>query len=179
MKEEANETAAKKGTEERDEAVAQLDKRLGNWRTKYESAGNEGRKEMSGFNRVVLMGRLTRDPEIRQIRSGQSVADLGLAVSEFYKNKDGERGERTCFVDVVTWGRQAETCAEYLKKGSPVLVEGRLQLDRWEASDGQKRSKHRVRADRVQFLNGNRKPEEEREPATVAAGVPEDDNMPF
>ena len=107
---------------------------------------------MASYNRVLLMGNLTRNPEIRYTPSGAAVADLGLAVNESFKNKAGETVEQTCFVDVVVWGRQAETAAEYLHKGSPVFVEGRLQLDQWESQEGEKRSKLRVRADRVQFL---------------------------
>ena len=107
---------------------------------------------MASYNRVLLMGNLTRNPEIRYTPSGTAVADLGLAVNENFKNKAGETVEQTCFVDVVVWGRQAETASEYLHKGSPVFVEGRLQFDQWENQQGEKRSKLRVRADRVQFL---------------------------
>jgi len=107
---------------------------------------------MASYNRVLLMGNLTRNPEIRYTPSGTAVADIGLAINENFKNKAGEMVEQTCFVDVVVWGRQAETSAEYLHKGSPVFVEGRLQLDQWENQQGEKRSKLRVRADRVQFL---------------------------
>lgn len=108
---------------------------------------------MARYNRVILMGNLTREPQLRKIDSGVAVADLGLATSESYKNKNGEQVETVCFVDVVTWGRQAETCAEFLSKGSSVFVEGKLQFDQWEAKDGGKRSKLRVRAHRVQFLS--------------------------
>ena len=108
---------------------------------------------MASFNRVMLMGNLTRNPELKYTPSGSAVADLGLAVNESFKNKAGETIEQTCFVDVVAWGRQAETAAEYLKKGSPVFVEGRLQFDQWESQQGEKRSKLRVRAERVQFLS--------------------------
>ena len=97
------------------------------------------------------MGNITRDPECRQTPSGTSVADLRLAVSERYKNRSGEDVESVCYVDIVVWGRQAETCEQYLSKGAPILVEGRLQLDEWE-KDGQKHSKLLVRADRVQFM---------------------------
>ena len=107
---------------------------------------------MASYNRVLLMGNLTRNPEIRYTPSGTAVAHLGLAVNETFKNKAGETVEQVCFVDVVVWGRQAETASEYLHKGSPVFVEGRLQLDQWENQQGEKRSKLRVRADRVQFL---------------------------
>ncbi len=107
---------------------------------------------MSSTNHVILMGNLTRDPAKRTLPSGMAVAELGLAVSDNYKDKDGKLVERACFTDIVVWGRQAETCVEFLKKGSPVIVEGRLQLDQWTTEAGEKRSKLRVRANRVQFL---------------------------
>ena len=94
---------------------------------------------------------------MRYTPSGTAVADLGVAVSDTYKNRAGEIVEQTCFVDVVVWGRQAETTGEYLGKGSPVLIEGRLQLDQWENQQGEKRSKLRVKADRVQFLGSPRR----------------------
>jgi len=100
----------------------------------------------------MLIGNLTRDPEVRTIPSGLSVGDLRLAVNDDYKDKNGQMVKRTCFVDVVVWDKQAETCKKYLSKGSTVYVEGRLQLDEWTTQEGQKRSKLRVRADRVQFL---------------------------
>lgn len=107
---------------------------------------------MNSLNHVILMGHLTRDPELRKLPSGVSVADVGLAVNERYKDKDGNWVERPTFIDNVIWGKQAENCAEYLKKGAPVLIEGRLQLDQWETETGEKRSKLRVRAWRIQFL---------------------------
>ena len=107
---------------------------------------------MGAMNRVFLMGNLTRDPELRKTPTGLSVSDLGLAVSEKYRNKAGEMVESVCFADIVVWGRQAETCGQYLTKGAPVIVEGRLQLDQWQTDKGEKRSRLRVRADRVQFL---------------------------
>ncbi len=112
---------------------------------------------MASFNRVILMGNLTRDPEVRYTPDGTAVAEMGLAVSESYKNRSGEMTESTCFVDIVVWSRQAETCAEFLRKGSPVLVEGKLQLDRWQNKEGENRSKLRVRAVRVQFLGAPRR----------------------
>lgn len=131
---------------------------------------------MASYNRVLLMGNLTRNPEIRYTPSGTAVADLGLAVNESFKNKAGEMVEQTCFVDVVVWGRQAETASEYLHKGSPVFVEGRLQLDQWESPQGEKRSKLRVRADRVQFLGS---PGKGTEPAAApAASVPQEPSVP-
>lgn len=115
---------------------------------------------MASYNRVILMGNLTRDPEVRATPSGTPVAEMRLAVSETYRKKDsGESVEVTCFVDVVAWGRQAETCGEYLSKGRPILVEGRLQYDEWQTPQNEKRSKLRVRADRVQFLSAPRRAE--------------------
>jgi single-strand DNA-binding protein len=131
---------------------------------------------MASYNRVLLMGNLTRNPEIRYTPSGTAVADIGLAINESFKNKAGEMVEQTCFVDVVVWGRQAETSAEYLQKGSPVFVEGRLQLDQWENDKGEKRSKLRVRADRVQFLGTPGKGAEFS--AAPAASAPQAANHP-
>lgn len=116
---------------------------------------------MGSMNRVFLMGNLTRDPELRRTPTGASVLDLGLAVSDVHRSKDGQTVESTCFTDVVVWGQQAEHCQQYLAKGSPVIVEGRLQLDRWKTAEGQNRSRLRVLAQRVQFLGrGQSAPEE-------------------
>jgi single-strand DNA-binding protein len=106
---------------------------------------------MASYNRVVLVGNLTRDPEIRHLPSGMSVADIGLAVNERRKSKSGEWVEEVTFVDITLWDRQAEIAQEYTKKGSPLLVEGRLKLDTWE-TDGQKRSKLKVIGDRIVLL---------------------------
>jgi len=106
---------------------------------------------MASFNKVILVGNVTRDPELRQAGSTQ-VLDLGLAVNE--RRKQGnEWVDETTFVDVTLWGRTAEVAAEYLTKGAPVLIEGRLKLDQWE-QDGQKRSKLKVIGDRMQMLGG-------------------------
>ncbi|MBN1557438.1 MAG: single-stranded DNA-binding protein [Lentisphaerae bacterium] len=114
---------------------------------------------MGSFNKVIVMGNLTRDPEHKALPSGTSVTEMGLAVNEKFRNRNDELVETTCFVDVNAWGRQADICAEYLRKGSCVLIDGCLQQDRWEAEDGQKRSRIRVRALRVHFVartgNGN------------------------
>jgi single-strand DNA-binding protein len=116
---------------------------------------------MATMNRVFLAGNLTQDVDLRQTNGGTAVADIRLAASDSYTNKEGQQVETVCFADVVVWGRQAETCNEYLGKGSPVLVEGRLETNEWETPQGEKRSKLRIRADRVQFLgkprnaNGN------------------------
>lgn len=118
---------------------------------------------MSSMNRVYLMGNLTRDPEVRQTPSKTYVCDLSMAINEEWKSRDGEKKESTVFVQVVAWGRQAETCGEYLKKGSCVLVEGKLQYDEWEDKEGNKRNKVRVRADRVSFIGGKHDSEPEQE----------------
>jgi single-strand DNA-binding protein len=104
------------------------------------------------LNKVILVGNLTRDPELRFIPSGQAVANLRLATNRRWKASNGEWKEDTCFVGVVVWGKDAESCAERVKKGSPVLVEGRLQNRSWQADDGQKRSILEVVSERIQFL---------------------------
>lgn len=107
---------------------------------------------MASYNRVILVGNLTRDPELRYIPSGSAVSDIGLAVNDRVKRGD-QWVDETTFVDVTVWGRTAEVCNEYLSKGSPVLFEGRLKLESWE-KDGQKRSKLKVVADKMQMLGG-------------------------
>lgn len=107
---------------------------------------------MGSVNRVFLMGHLTRKPEVRVTPSGTPVSDLGVAVNERYRSKEGQMVETVCFADVVVWGNQAKACGQYLDKGSAVMVEGRLHFDTWQTEKGEKRSRLRVRADRVQFL---------------------------
>jgi single-strand DNA-binding protein len=109
---------------------------------------------MASYNRVILVGNLTRDPELRYTPTGTPVCDVGLAVNDRYKNPNGEWVEQTTFVDVTLWSRPAEVAGEYLNKGSPVLIEGRLKLDSWEGKDGEKRSKLRVVCERMQMLGG-------------------------
>src|SRR3569832_959748 len=99
---------------------------------------------MASFNRVILVGNLTRDPELKYTASNMAVSEIGLAVNDRRKSASGEWIEETTFVDVTLWGRTAEVASEYLSKGSSVLVEGRLKLDSWESKEGQKRSKLRV-----------------------------------
>lgn len=108
---------------------------------------------MANLNKVFLIGRLTRDPELRYIPSGVAVSNFSMAISRVYTvPQSGEKKEEVCFVRVIAWGRQAETCSQYLSKGRLVFVEGRLQYRTWETQDGQKRSTLEVRAERVQFL---------------------------
>ena len=109
---------------------------------------------MASFNKVLLIGNLTRDTELRYIPSGSAVASFTLAVNRVYKLQSGEKKEEVSFVRIVVWGRMAEVCGEYLKKGSPVFVEGRLQSRSWDGPDGQKRSTIEVVANNVQFLRG-------------------------
>ena len=108
---------------------------------------------MASYNRVILVGNITRDIELKYTQSNLAVTDVGLAVNDRRKNQNGEWIEETTFVDVTLWGRQAEVAGEYLGKGAPVLIEGRLKLDTWE-TDGQKRSKLRVVGERMQMLGG-------------------------
>lgn len=106
---------------------------------------------MTSFNKVILMGNLTKDPEIRYTPSGTAVANFGLAVNNRFKQGE-EFKEEVCFVDIVVFGKQAENTGQYLSRGQGVLIEGRLQQRRWETEDGQKRSKHEVIAQTVRFL---------------------------
>jgi single-strand DNA-binding protein len=107
----------------------------------------------ASLNKVLLMGNLTRDPEVKYTPKGTAVCDLGIAINDSYKAQDGTIKETVTYVDVEVWGRTAENCKQYLTKGRPVFVEGQLKLDQWE-QDGQKKSRMKVRADRVQFLGG-------------------------
>ena len=108
---------------------------------------------MASFNRIIIAGNLTRDPDYKQLTSGQSVTRLGLASNRNYKNRQtGMLVQEVCFVDIDVFGAQADSCNQYLQKGRPVLVEGRLKFDTWQSPDGQMRSKHSIVADRVVFL---------------------------
>ncbi len=106
---------------------------------------------MASFNKVILMGNLTKDPEIRYTPSGTPVATFGLAVNRRYKQGE-ELKDEVCYIDIVVFGKQAEHCGQYLGKGHGVIVDGRLQQRRWETDDGQKRSKHEVVAQTINFL---------------------------
>jgi single-strand DNA-binding protein len=109
---------------------------------------------MASYNRVVMIGNLTRDPEYKQLPSGQAVCRLGLAVNRQIKSKQsGNVVQEVCFIDIDVWGAQAESCHQYLQKGRPILVEGRLKYDSWQDQQGQTRSKHSIVADRVLFLS--------------------------
>jgi single-strand DNA-binding protein len=131
---------------------------------------------MPAVNVILLVGNLTRDPEVRYSPTGTPVATLGLAVNTRVKGQDGQWREDPCFVDVVVFGHQEEACDEYLEKGAPALVEGRLQYRTWEDAHGNRRSKHEVIAVRVQFLprpDEGAAPEPDPVPITVPGTLPD------
>ncbi|RKU38517.1 single-stranded DNA-binding protein [Candidatus Poribacteria bacterium] len=116
---------------------------------------------MASYNKVILMGNLTRDPEMRYVPSGTAVTNFGLAMNERYTDRQtGEQKESPCFVEITAWGRQAEIVNEYLTKGSPVFLEGSLKFDSWEADDGTKRNRLSVTAFRIQLIGGRRDSDE-------------------
>ena len=145
---------------------------------------------MASYNRVVLLGNLTRDPELRYIPSGMAVSDIGLAVNNPVK-RDDQWVEEVTFVDITLWGRTAEVANEYLSKGSPVLIEGRLKLDTWE-KDGQKRSKLKVVGEKLQLLGSrggsssggpdrsdSQEPTPEYSSTSDGPSMPPNDEIPF
>lgn len=149
---------------------------------------------MASFNQVILLGNLTRDVELRHTPSNQAVANIGLAMNRQYQTRDGERREETTFVDCEAWGRQAEVMAQYLSKGRPVFIQGRLKLDTWQDQQGQNRSKLKVVVENFQFVGGrdgggapggggggNRDYQPSSAPAGGGGGhaAPADDDIPF
>jgi single-strand DNA-binding protein len=137
---------------------------------------------MASINKVILMGNLTRDPELRYTPGGIAVANLGLATNRVYKDKNGEKKEEATFVRVVVWGRQAEVCGQYLTKGSGLFVEGRLQSRSWETEDKQKRSTLEVVATNIQFVGGRKEgsaPRGMAEAPVDAAGSPSEEIPPM
>jgi len=116
---------------------------------------------MSTYTKVILVGNLTRDPDLRDLASGDQVCSIRIATSESYKNKQGEVVDKPCYVDVDVWGKSAAACGTHLSKGRKVLVDGRLQLDQWETEKGEKRSRLKVKAEKIQFMGGK--------PATTAS----------
>jgi single-strand DNA-binding protein len=139
---------------------------------------------MASMNKVILLGNLTRDPELRYAPNGTAVARLALAVNHRYRHNDTDK-EDTLFVDVLTFGRQAETASAHLSKGRPVLIEGRLQWRTWEGQGGRKHSKHEVLAERIQFLgtrqDGSAAPEASTGASGGAGAIPplDDEDIPF
>jgi len=152
---------------------------------------------MASFNKVILLGNLTRDPEVRYTPKGTAVTELGMAVNRVYTGENGEKREETTFVDVTLWGRTAEIAGEYLKKGRPVFIEGRLQLDTWDDKQtGQKRSKLKVVGEGLQLIgsrpgggggggggdeegSGPPRSKPSAPPPKAAPSAPDDDEIPF
>ncbi|QPJ66169.1 MAG: single-stranded DNA-binding protein [Candidatus Nitrohelix vancouverensis] len=135
---------------------------------------------MASFNKVLLMGNLTRDPELRYTASGAAVASFGIAVNRKFKQGD-EWKDDVCFVDITVWGKQGENCAEYLSKGRPVFIEGYLRFSSWEGDGGQKRNKLDVTANTVQFLGGRGDGQRSgpNDPGDSSGMPPGDDDVPF
>ncbi|MBI4827242.1 MAG: single-stranded DNA-binding protein [Nitrospinae bacterium] len=137
---------------------------------------------MASLNRVILIGNLTRDPELRYLPSGMAICKFGLAVNERYKQGD-EWKERVNFIDINVWGKQGENCSEYLSKGRQAAIEGRLTYSQWETDEGQKRSKLEVTADRVVFLGsrgeGGGSGRSGAEDSGAGQGSAPDDDVPF
>jgi single-strand DNA-binding protein len=139
---------------------------------------------MAGFNKVMLMGNLTRDPQLSYTPNQTAVVDFGLATNRRWTGQDGSQREETCFVDCRAFGRQAENINKYLAKGRAVFVEGRLTFETWTAQDGSKRSRHRVTVENFQFLPGSQAGGSERNqagPAREPDGQPQknEDDIPF
>jgi single-strand DNA-binding protein len=128
----------------------------------------------ASFNKVLLIGNLTRDPELRYVPSGTAVATFTVAVNRVYTSQAGEKKEEVSFIKIVVWGRRAEVCGEYLSKGSPVFIEGRIQSRSWEGQDGQKRSTTEVIADNVQFLRGSGPAGKGGDPSAKGGAIPQD-----
>jgi single-strand DNA-binding protein len=137
---------------------------------------------MTSFNKVILMGNLTRDPEVRFTPSGTPVANFRIAVNHRYK-QGTEAKDDVCYIDIVVFGKQAETCGQYLNKGNGVIVDGRLQERRWETEEGQKRSKHEVVAQQVRFMpkrqGGGGGVSEEAGASAAPDEAPVEDDVPF
>jgi single-strand DNA-binding protein len=139
---------------------------------------------MASFNKVILLGNLTRDPELRATQSGQQIAKFGMAINRKFTS-GGEQREETCFVDLTAWGRQAEVIHQYSAKGRALLVEGRLQFSTWESKEGKKRSKLEVIVENFQFVGGREGGGEgggsDKQPAAARdeAQSREEDNIPF
>jgi len=126
---------------------------------------------MANFNKVLLMGNLTREPQLSYTPNQTAVVDFGLAVNRKWTSRDGEKKDETCFVDCRAFGRTAENINKYMSKGRPLFVEGRLTFDSWTSQDGTKRSKHRVTVENFQFLpGGQRQNAEQTEQNTAGAG---------
>ena len=128
---------------------------------------------MANFNKVILAGRLTRDPQLSYLPNSTPVVELGLAINRKWRGQDGEMREETCFIDCRAYRKQAETLNQYMSKGGPLLVEGRLQFQQWTAKDGSKRSKHIVVLEQFQFLGSRQADEASAGPSAPRPPSPE------
>lgn len=143
---------------------------------------------MASYNRFIAVGNITRDPELKYTPKGQACAQIGMATNRKYKTESGEEKEEVCFFDVLAWGKQAEVICQYLKKGNPLLIEGRLKLEQWDDKNtGQKVSKLRVALEQFQFLGGGDRGQQAAPRASAARSStpnseqpkPEDADIPF
>jgi len=137
---------------------------------------------MASYNKIIMMGNLTRDPELSYLPSQTPVAEFGLASNRKRTNKDGQQREEVCFVDCRAYGKLAENIDKYCKKGRPLLVEGRLTFDQWDGQDGSKRSKHRITVEAFSFVDAKRDgagAPQAPSSSPVAAAPPCDDEIPF
>ena len=148
---------------------------------------------MANYNRIILAGNLTRDPQLSYLPSSTPVAEFGLAINRRWRSQDGQNREETCFIDCRAYGKQGETINQYVSKGRPLMIEGRLQFQQWTSQDGSKRSKHIVVVDQFQFIDGRRDesagppaPRQSRQQndggitqAEQEAPVPADNDIPF
>ncbi len=134
---------------------------------------------MANYNKVLLMGNLTRDPELKRTSNDMAVAQISIAVNRRFKDRTGEQREETTYVDCESWGKTAETMAKYLAKGRPVFVEGRLKLDQWQDKDGNNRSKLKVVIDNFQFVDSKGNQSSTPPAQTPVGATPPTDDIPF
>jgi len=138
---------------------------------------------MASFNRVIMLGNLTRDPQLTYLPSQTPVVEFGLATNRRFKTGDGQQKDEVCFIDCRAYGRLAETISKYCRKGRPLMIEGRLSFDQWEAQDGTKRSKHRITVENFQFVDFQQDQSSVSSPASAGVdnnqAAPPDDDIPF
>jgi len=140
---------------------------------------------MASFNRVIMMGHLTRDPQLSYLPSQTPVVEFGLASNRRWRSKEGEQREETCFIDCQAFGRMAENISKYCKKGRPLLIEGRLSFNQWETPEGAKRSKHRIHVDNFTFVDTKAEAESSEFSSSPSSGdmdsgpAPPKDDIPF
>jgi len=136
---------------------------------------------MANYNKVILIGNLTREPQLSYLPSQTPVVEFGMAINRVFKKQDGSEGKETCYVDCQMFGKRAEVVNKYFKKGDPIFVEGRLKFDQWNAQDGSKKSKLRVFVENFEFVGGERKQREPEQPDEPEPSAPpmDDTQIPF